>query len=178
MPLWGNVDLANNKPKFLGINTPGSNWARYSNANVFSANAAAVANVARGTHPGWVLKRPGTGGVIAINFSNIGNPGTWTTDNVTATINSDGAGTGANVKVRVNTAAGQLANATVDNPGSGYQNVAAMSVTLSGGGGATGNGNCTIVLGGRAGRVQYETLVAMNSILASGNAQNTVIVTR
>lgn len=67
MSLWGNKDDANNAPKFhvasgYGIAANGeSQYGNTSTVGVFGVDAA-EAQLSNGIHPGWVLRREGSGG--------------------------------------------------------------------------------------------------------------------
>jgi hypothetical protein len=75
---------------------------------------------------------------------------------------------------------GGAVSLTIANPGAGFLSptipVANIFITNSSGGSATGNSTVTYLVakaGGRAGRVHYETLVAMGSLGAEGAAYGT-----
>lgn len=143
----------------------------YANANVAQAFSSAVgvwgvdteeaANTqvtpaaGKMAHAGWVQKTSGMGPVLTIS-ANAGSYGT----NSFVTFSNGGTG---------NTAA----NATV----AVAQNGLILSVTLNDGGlylstptatPDSGNAAFTVTVGGRAGRAQYETLVASGSITGNG----------
>lgn len=143
----------------------------YANANVAQAFSAAVGvwgvdtqeasntqvtpAAGKMAHAGWVQKTSGMGPVLTIS-ANAGSYGT----NSFVTFSNGGTG---------NTAA----NATV----AVAQNGLILSVTLNDGGlylstptatPASGNAAFTVTVGGRAGRAQYETLVAAGSITGNG----------
>lgn len=177
MSLWGNLDAANNAPKHgatagYGGNTPqvtGNTQVYYANTaiNAFMANAAIgvfgvdsveQANVTtatgHGAHAGWNLRKVGTGPIVSITANN----GAVTSNGfITFTQGNGFAGSGntaANASVSVNTA-GYITSITINNPGS-YANTPIAT-------GPSGNAAFTITLGGRAGRIQVETLVAMGN---------------
>ena len=180
MSLWGNLDAANNAPKHgstagYGGNTPqvtGNTQVYFANTriNAFMSNAAIgvfgvdaseqnalqTASYGHPQHAGWVLRKVGMGPVesITANTGAVASNGyiTFTAGN------GNGATTGntaANARIYVNTA-GYVVNVTVVTPGL-YANTPVVT-------GTTGNAVYTVVMGGRANRVQTETLVAMGSI--------------
>ena len=139
MALWGKVDQANNKPKF-------------DNGSDVLGITAAEASVPGIEHAGWVKAKVGTGPVASIT---IVDGGTGYSNNA-ALIFSGGGGTGAAGTVQVTN--GVITGVTLTSGGSGY--TSAPTVSVAGGTGA----NLVAVMGGRAGRTEYETLVAMGSL--------------
>ena len=127
-----------------------------------SVDTAEIADVSvethSGAHAGWVARRAFTGPVTSIT-ANAGAVGV--NSYVTFSGGSAGAGAGltgatsANAYVYVNTA-GYIVNVTILNAGS-YANTP-LAVPN------TGNAVFTVTMGGRANRVQLETLVAMGSM--------------
>lgn len=66
MSLWGNKDEANNAPKFhvaSGYGIAANGQTQYGNTTIgiFGVDAA-EAQLSNGIHPGWVLRREGSGG--------------------------------------------------------------------------------------------------------------------
>ena len=182
MSLWGNLDAANNAPKQTdttgyGGNTPqitANGQVYYSNTaiNAFIDKAAigifgvdtteqAAATALEGIpqHAGWVLRKVGMGPITSIT-ANSGAVGVNATMTITGG-NGDGATTGSTpgtVVVRVNSA-NYIISVDVTNGGL-YANTPVIN-TMS-------NAVFTITMGGRANRVQTETLVAMGSIYGDG----------
>lgn len=122
----------------------------------------------RGAHAGWNVRRAGTGPVISI-VANTTLVGYVNTDVISVTSPATG-GANASVTFTTNSTGGSL-TFTITNPGSGFDLVTIPSsniaVTNSTGGTATGNATATgfaVTVGGRAGRVSYETIVAMGSL--------------
>lgn len=140
MSLWGNVDNANNKPKF-------ANTADVTGMTVAEAQAnTGVAN------PGWVKVTLGTGPVVSIAIS-AGGTGYANGASLTfATTN----GSGAAVTLSTNSTGG-ITSVTIS---AGGQYTAAPVITAPTGTGA----NLVATVAGRAGRSFKETLVAMSSI--------------
>jgi hypothetical protein len=182
MSLWGNLDASNNAPKQTdttgyGGNTPqvtSNGQVYYSNTaiNAFIDDAAigifgvdtteqTAATSAQGVpqHAGWVLRKVGMGPIASIT-ANSGAVGVNATMTITGG-NGIGATTGsspATVVVRVNTA-NYIIGVDVVNGGL-YANTPVIN--------AMSNAAFTITMGGRANRVQTETLVAMGSIYGDG----------
>ena len=186
MSLWGNVDASNNAPNFSGLtgydtSTTGQSLANsqpssvfgntYISATrtgvqfgVFGIDATEEAVLRAGTngaptHAGWVARTAGLGPIVSIT-ANAGAVGV----NATMTITGGGENnTPATVIVNTN-AAGYITS--VDVP---VQGLYASTPTIN----AMSNAVFTITMGGRANRVQYETLVAMGSM--TGDASDDAI---
>jgi hypothetical protein len=183
MALWGNLDASNNAPNFSGITGYKSStslansqvdgiWGNttigQTRSNVVmgvfgvdstEANSQFTSGDGRYvTHAGWVVRTVGTGPVTSIS-ANAGAVGT--NSFVTFTGGSSGAAAGltgntsANAIIAVNTA-GYITSVTLTSGGS-YANTPVATPT-------SGNAVFTLTMGGRANRVQQETLVAMGSI--------------
>lgn len=132
-----------------------------------------------GAHAGWNLRRAGTGPIISI-AANATLVGYNNADIITVT---SVGGTNATITFTTNSTGGSLAF-TIANPGSGFDVVTIptsnIAITNSTGGTATGNTtttNLVVTAGGRAGRVHYETLVAMGSLGAQTAAYGTPATT-
>ena len=179
MSLWGNLEAANNAPKSSATAGYGGNTPQVTaNAQVYYANTkinAFMADAAIGVfgvsaseqsnatatiqgvpqHAGWVVRKVGTGPVLTITA----NSGAVGVNSYITFSKGDGiAGSGntaANARIYVNTA-GYIMNVTVLSGGE-YANTPIATAN-------SGNSSLTITMGGRAGRVQTETLVAMGSI--------------
>jgi len=173
MSLWGNTDTNTDAPKFAVDGGRGSNangFTTFGNTQIsaFVTNSAVgtfgidsteagitTGEAKRAAHAGWNLRRTGVGPITAVT-ANAGAVGV----NATMTITGGGTGnTPATVRVSTN-AAGWITGVTVVVPGS-Y----ATTPTLN----AMSNAAFTITMGGRANRVQYETLVAMGSMTGDGS---------
>ena len=142
MALWSNTDNANGRPTFANNSTV---------VGMSVAEAQANTGVA---HPGWVKVTVGTGGVASVT---IGAAGTgYANGDAVIAANTNGSGFDGSVTTDGN---GAITAVTVSSAGS-YTAAPTLTITTSGGANAT----LTAVLGGRAGRVFKETLVAMGSI--------------
>lgn len=185
--LWGNKDYATSNNKPLYANTTNASSNSVINGTVANTNAyyGIVAGVSAGEmanttssaktpqHAGWVSLKIGTGPIKSITAT--GATGINSAGYLLITDGSVlGQGTGANISFTTansqNTLESYSSNAqlntfgtfTIVNGGSLYSNVAA--IVLGPNVPSISNGTITIALGGRAGRVQTETLVAMGSI--------------
>jgi hypothetical protein len=193
MSLWGNLEAANNAPKTgdtsgFGGSTPqvtSNTQVYYANTKlgsfitnagigVFGVSAAEQANssldtaTGKPTHAGWVIRKVGMGPILTItaNSGAVGANGT-----LVVRANSGFSNTGsngltsivqANVYVIVNSA-GYVQNSQIQivNPGF-YANTPVLTP-------ASGNAVFTITMGGRANRVETETIVAMGSMIGDGD---------
>jgi hypothetical protein len=184
MSLWGNLDAANNAPKQSAMTgyggTTGSVSANgqtyYSNTQINATvqnNALGVFGVdtteqtnstsAQGVpqHAGWVVRKVGMGPITSVT-ANAGAVGVNATMTITGG-NGIGATTGntpGTVVVSVN-ATNHIVSVNVVNGGL-YANTPVIN--------AMSNAVFTITMGGRANRVQTETLVAMGSIYGDGGS--------
>ena len=184
MSLWGNLDASNNAPQFSGLGGYDTSATGVSLSNsqistifnnvtigatetdvalgVFAVDTTEIVTNTfeehSGAHAGWISRRAFTGPVVSITA----NAGAVAVNSyITFSGGSGGAGAGltgttaANAQIFVNTA-GYIVNVTVNSGGS-YANT---PVALPN----TGNAVFTVTMGGRANRVQQETLVAMGSM--------------
>ena len=192
MSLWGNLDAANNAPKSsamagYGGETPqvtANSQVYYANTQLGAftdnqavgifgvsaaeqANSTTVASTGHPQHAGWVTRRVGMGPVATIT-ANAGAVGVNST--ITIVANSGFGNTGSNGRstiipvvatIATNTA-GYISSITIVNPGL-YANTPILRPK-------TGNAEFTVTMGGRANRIQTETLVAMGSI--TGDNEN------
>lgn len=182
MSLWGNLDAANNAPKQSDMTGYGGTTGSVSsNGQTYYANTqinATVQNAALGIfgvdtteqtdagsangkpqHAGWVARKVGMGPITSVT-ANAGAVGVNAVMTITGG-NGIGATTGntpAVVVVSVNTA-GYITSIAVTNGGL-YANTPVVN--------AMSNAVFTVTMGGRANRVQTETLVAMGSMYGDG----------
>jgi hypothetical protein len=189
--LFGNKDLANNAPKnmFYPVNV-GGNTAHIANGSQLWQNTTPsaftngmvvglygvsntqvqVAQTSYSTNlsqPGWTLVRTGTGPVASANVTVIGASYSNTD---TFTVSGNGC---VNAVANVTTYAnGSITSLKFTNYGFGFPNTAYVTKTFANSTGGTSSGSgATIVLtlGGRAGRVQREVLVAMPTQNSASN---------
>lgn len=187
MSLWGNIDYptSNLKPVFANTTNASSN----STINGTSANTNQYYGIVAGvsaseteranslpqhpTHAGWVSMKIGTGPIASISVS--GGTGINAAGYLTITDTSVlGQGKDANISFTTansqntlqtystNSTLNTFGTFTIANGGSFYSNSAAITIRTNGAN--TSLGTFTVTLGGRAGRIQTETLVAMGSI--------------
>ena len=175
---WGKIDNANNSvlwgPALVNItaNTANRN-ALYGNTTmgafqskkvvgVFGVDTTEAANTSsdfkKVAHAGWNLKTTGTGSLTALTIV-AGGTGYANTDTITVAATGTGS-VNATATVATNSTGG-ITTLTVTNNGVGFTAVA-PTVTITTSGGSTAN--VTALVGGRAGRTSYQTLVAMGSI--------------
>jgi hypothetical protein len=188
MSLWGNKDYVtgNNKPLYANTNNVTStstihdsvaNTVKY--YGVVAGVSATEETTSAGTpqhptHAGWVSLKVGTGPVVPISPS--GGAGVNTAGFLLLTDASvHGTGTGANISFTIansqNTLESYSSNSqlnvintiTIVDGGSGWSNASDITIDTDSGDYTT-LPTFTVVLGGRAGRIQTETLIAMGSI--------------
>jgi len=176
MPLWGNEDTANNAPKYqvLPLNTANGE-TMFNNTSVdafvtgevdgvFAVDVTEAGLNTGVAHPGWVVVKQGTG---PVNGFAIANGGTGYANADVLTVSGGTINAVANLTTN---STGGIINVTFSNFGSGFTNTASLTRAITTSAGT--NANVTVTLGGRAGRVSMETLVAMTSI--TGDSENTV----
>lgn len=188
--LWGNKDYAtgNNKPVYANttyavsnstINGSKANTSKYYGA-VWGVSATEAANTLvdgpKVAHAGWVSQKIGTGPILSISIT---SGGAGYNANGFLTISGGGDGT-VNVRYTIansqNTLQSYSANAAwnaitsiaIVNPGAGFN----VAPTVIAGGANISAAAFAVTLGGRAGRVNYETLVSMGSITEDNTADN------
>lgn len=195
--LWGNKDYvtSNNKPLWANTTNASSNSVINSTAANTNKYYGIVAGVSateqdavttndlaqQPAHAGWVSLKVGTGPISAISVS--GGTGINAAGYLTITDGSVlGSGTGANISFTTanaqnalqsystNSTLNTFGTFTIVNGGSGYSNASAITIRTNGAN--TSLGTFTIALGGRAGRIQTETLVAMGSITSDDPRDN------
>ena len=199
MSLWGNLDASNNAPLFwaaggftANVSANASVAANASNAQIagifgnttigfwregavsgifgidaIEANSQFSTGDGRNvTHAGWVHRVVGTGPVLTIT-ANAGATG------VNSFINFSGGSSGAAAGMTGNTSANaivyvnstfHIVNVTIATGGS-YANTPFANAN-------TGNAVYTVTMGGRANRVQQETIVAMGSMTGDATASD------
>lgn len=193
--LWGNIDYAsgNLKPKFANTTNATVTSTIHGNAANTSKYYGIVAGVSateqersnttaqHPAHAGWVSMKVGTGPITSISVS--GGTGINSAGYLIITDTSvKGSGSGANVSYTIansqNTLEAYSTNSqlnvintiTVVNGGSGYSNASALTIMTNTT--AISNGTFSAVLGGRAGRINTEVLVAMGSMTGDDPRDN------
>ena len=175
MALWSSTDANTGAPIFaaasgLGVsangkvlyaNTQASAFVTDATVGVFGVDTNEIAKASKPAHAGWVLRKTGMGKIDSItagvaNRSNVGNA--YITFSGGGTVN-----TSANAQIFVNSVSNVVTSITLNNAGL-YETTPTATVS--------GNANVTItlVMGGRANRVQTEVLVAMGSMTGDGSA--------
>jgi hypothetical protein len=145
----------------------GNTTSTQSVANVvpgqFGADTTETTVSGKLAHAGWQLRRAGLGQLASIAIS-AGGTGYANTDTIAVT-----AKQGVNAAATLSTnSTGGITSVTITNNGGLFLGTETLTITTSGGSGATLVGT----FGGRAGRVHYETLVAMGSL--TGDAEDTI----
>lgn len=160
---------AANTVNMYGNVTPGAFVGKQA-VGVFGVDTTEIAvNGGKMAHAGWNLRRAGTGGVVSISYTGTAT-GYSNTDVIT--VASPAAGGNATITVSTNATGGAL-TLSIQSPGFGFTaaNASANASIANSTGGATAGSGATFhpVIGGRVGRVTYETLVAMGSITGDGS---------
>lgn len=157
-----NVDV-----RMFNNTTPGA-FITGQAVGIFGADAN-EATFTKLTHAGWLVRRAGTGSLASFTINTSVTATAYNNTDI-ITVRSLQAGGNATVTFTTNSTGGNLVF-TVSNVGAGFTSATIptsnISVTNSTGGTATGNttvANFIARAGGRAGRVHFETLVAMGSL--------------
>lgn len=180
MSLWGSSDLANNAPKYsvgAGYGSSANGYTLFANTlisafvsgeglGVFGANtneasgASGAGDLDLVPHAGWNLRVAGTGPVATISVLSTGagyNVGGGAANGFISF--SGGYGSSANAQWFSN-ATGHITSVTLLAGGANYNVAPTASIANTN----TAIATFTVTVGGRAGRVAYETLVAMGSL--------------
>lgn len=143
----------------------------------FGVSAAEAANATgegkKVAHAGWNLRTVGTGSLTSLLIT---APGRSYSNTDVVRINPGVGGTNATASVTTTTL-GNLVSVSITSVGAGFTTAAPTAITVanSTGGATTGSlATFAATAGGRAGRVQYETLVAMGS-QTNGTADDTIL---
>ena len=192
MALWGKTDNANNSTIFAATQvnrapTADSRTALFGNTTTgawqnngvdmkiavgqFGVSAAEAINTSgegkKVAHAGWNLRTRGTGPLSTITVAAAGK--TYANSD-TFSIAAGTGGTNATGNLVTN-ATGNVVSYSITNSGANFNAVApTVTITTAAGTGAS----LTATVGGRAGRTQYETLVAMGSI--TGDASDDALL--
>jgi len=138
---------------------------------IFGADATEVAvSSAKGiAHAGWLVRRAGTGSINSITFDTGATAEEYDNTDIIV-VKSPQAGGNATITFTTNSTGGAL-EFVIQTAGAGFDlatiPTSNIFITNATGGTATGNNTLTnfiVTAGGRAGRVHFETLVAMGSL--------------
>jgi len=180
MSLWGNTANANSAPKYHILATSKARGnTLYSNTNldaftqnqvvgVFPANSTTANNNGfKMSHDGWVLVRTGTGPVTKFTVTNGGSG--YSNLDIAKVVSYDTNNAPA-LGAITTYANGTINTVTLTSSSSGFLGTETAVVANSTGGTANGTlAAFSLTFGGRAGRKQYETLVAAGTIQATAN---------
>lgn len=184
MSLWNSTDANTGAPKFAvcsGLGVAANGFELYGNTQVnafvqgvalgvFAVSASEAANSvkegANTTHAGWLVRTEGTGHVDRIEVVS-GGAGYTPSEVGFIEFGSVGSGVGANATYFVN-ATGNVDNVVVNEGGNTYNT---RAITANANTTYTTAASFNVVLGGRAGRITYETIVAGGNI-ASDSADD------
>ena len=179
MPLWGGTDVAANSTSFalnqlnktansanrtaLFGNTTMGAFVSGQTVSQEGLKTSEIGSSTGSAHAGWALKTTGTGSIVSISIS-AGGTGYANTDLVRVTATGTGS-VNASATLTTN-ATGGITAITITNTGAGFVSVNPTAAVTNATGGTSGGSGATLVAtaGGRAGRVSYETLVAMGSL--------------
>lgn len=195
MSLWGNLDNAsgNQKPAFANTGFDYSNSTIHGTKGNTATHYGAVMGISTGeetrsdgtaqhpTHAGWVSVKYGTGPVLSITST--GGSGINAAGFLLLTDTSEAAsGVDVNASFTIansqntlqaystNSALNTISTITITNGGSGWSNASAITVVTNGSN--ISLPTFTVTLGGKAGRVHSEVLVAMGSITGDDPRDN------
>ena len=143
----------------------------------FGVSAAEAANTSgegkKVAHAGWNIRTVGTGSLASLVIT---APGKQYSNGDVITINAGTGGTNATATIAT-TGLGNVVSVSVTSVGGGFTTTAPTGITVANSTGGTTTGSLatfTAAVGGRAGRVQYETLVAMGS-QDNGTADDSIL---
>ncbi len=164
MASWSANNDVSSAPKFvdgmIGYANISSSYANASSTQSLWAPDAAQAS-GKAYHTGWVHVKKGSGPVaslvIVTGGTGYANTDTWALGSANGTLSTNSTG--------------GITGTTITNAGSGLQTAGAnVTITTSAGTG----GQVTATLGGRGGRKQYETLVALTNVTTANSANDYV----
>tara|TARA_R110000822_G_scaffold88734_3_gene205478 strand:- start:609 stop:1145 length:537 start_codon:yes stop_codon:yes gene_type:complete len=177
MAQWGNTDDAANSVLWaatsfnLNANT-GNQTNLFGNTTTgafvtgevvgqFGVDTSEAASL--NTTAGWNIKTTGTGPVLSLTIG-AGGSGYANTDTLKFT--ASGTGTANATGTMTTNTSGGIATVVITDAGAGFTNTAvyATFANSTGGASAGSSANVAAAIGGRAGRISYNTLVAMGSI--------------
>ena len=164
------MSRANVDVRMFNNTTPGA-FLTGQAVGIFGADATetSVSNASGIAHAGWLVRRAGTGSLASFTINASATAAGYNNADI-ITVKSAQAGGNATVTFVTNSSGGNLVF-TISNVGAGFTTATVPTsnifVTNSIGGTAAGNTTVTSFIakaGGRAGRVHFETLVAMGSL--------------
>lgn len=157
------AQAANNTALFG--NTTASAFVTAQAVGQFGADTTETTVSGKLAHAGWQLRRQGLGQLQTITVS-VGGTSYSNADTIAVS-----APSGVNAAATLTTnSTGGITAVTVTNLGGLFKGTETATITTSGGSGAT----LVATYGGRAGRIHYETLVAMGTI--TGDASDDTIL--
>lgn len=195
MPLWGNTDAASGYQKPVFANTSNATVASTINGSVANTYAGygnmvgistneksnASGDGPKATHAGWVSQKIGTGPITGVTIVTKG-AGINAAGNLMLVDTSPHGQGVANISFTIantlNVLEASSSNSTSNGlntvtivSSSGWSNASAFSVKVSNAANTT-QPTIALTLGGRAGRVNYETIVATGSITGDDTRDN------
>lgn len=186
MSLWGTTDANTNAPKFaiaggLGVAANGNvafgnvqigGFVSKMGLGVFGVSAAEARNTstegANTVHAGWNLRKHGTGYVERIEVLAGGSGYTPGTGFIT--FGGSTSGQGANATYTAN-AAGNISSIVMNYVGNTYNVTPTANIVAA----YTTQASLRVVMGGRANRIMYETLVASGNIATDAGADDAIL---
>lgn len=192
MALWGATDNSANAPKWTvlsGLGSAANGYTAFENVTtsafvsglqlgIEGVNTVEVANtqlangrgIGKAAHVGWNLRKEGTGYVSSITISS-GGQGYNSAGYITFSgggLNNTAANASYTVANSLNIQQSYSSNAyqntivtvTLNSPGSNYTSTPVAEAL----GANLAPATFTVTMGGRVGRVQFETLVALNNV--------------
>lgn len=182
MALWGAKDNSANAPKWTvlsGLGSSANGFTAYQNVQtsafvtgiqlgIEGVNTVEIANtqlanaggIGKAAHTGWNLRKQGTGYISSIAISNGGQA----YNSNSFLIFTGGGGDGANASytrtVSSNALQNTISTVTLVSPGANYTTTPVVTAVGSNSIAAT----FVVTMGGRANRVQFETLVALTNV--------------
>jgi hypothetical protein len=193
MALWGATDNSANAPKWTvlsGLGSSANGFTAYQNTTtsafvnnlqlgIEGVNTVEIANnqlsnganIGHAAHTGWNLRKQGTGYVSSVSISS-GGQGYNANAYIIFTGGGGISGSNANASYIIanslnssqtfssNALQNTIVTVTLNSPGSNYTS----APTATAQGGNISAATFTVTMGGRVGRVQFETLVALNNV--------------
>jgi hypothetical protein len=193
MALWGATDNSANAPKWTvlsGLGSSANGFTAYQNVQtsafvsgaqlgIEGVNTVEIANTqlsngagfGKAAHTGWNLRKQGTGYVSSVSISG-GGQGYNANAYIIFTGGGGISGSNANASYTIanslnssqtfssNALQNTIVTVTLNSPGSNYTS----APTATAQGGNISAATFTVTMGGRVGRVQFETLVALNNV--------------